>query len=173
MEDYPIRPIQIVSKKYDGTLRERYVGHLLEQVGSLIRVQVFAGTPIYRGIDRTRSLTYNAIEIYFTDCWYNVWHFPTHGIDRYLWYANIAMPARLDGSILQWIDLDIDVCCHMDGSIETLDYDEFLENRSTMHYPKDIVERALAAHDEVIHLAKSSVFPFNRTAQLRHWAKIP
>ena len=92
--------------------------------------------------------------MYFTDRWYNVLHFLEHGINRYLWYANISTPATFDGTTLKWIDLDIDVCCHLDGSIETLDCDEFQEHRLKMDYPNDLVERALAAHDEVIQLAK-------------------
>ena len=135
----------------------------------MIRVQISAGTPIYRGVDRPAGSADNGIEIYFTDRWYNVLHFLEHGINRYLWYANISTPATFDGTTLQWIDLDIDVCCHLDGSIETLDCDEFQEHRLKMDYPNDLVERALAAHDEVIQLAKSGVLPFNRNTQLHHW----
>ena len=107
--------------------------------------------------------------MYFTDRWYNVWHFLEHGINRYLWYANIAMPATLEGTTLRWTDLDIDVCCHLDGSVETLDWDEFQENRSSMSYPNHVVERALAAHQEVARLGETGAFPFDRKNQLRHW----
>ena len=162
-------PIKVISRKYDGTLRETYTGRLLEQVGPMIRLQVSAGTPIYRGTDRPAVSADNGIEIYFTDRWYNVWHFLEHGINKYLWYSNIATPAKFDGTTLQWIDLDIDVCCHMDGSIQSLDFDEFQENRLKMVCPENLVEQALAAHDEVIQLAKTGAFPFNRNTQLRHW----
>ena len=109
--------------------------------------------------------------MYFTDRWYNVLHFLTHGVDHYLWYANISTPATFDGTALQWIDLDIDVCCHLDGSIETLDCDEFQEHRLKMAYPNHLVERTLAAHDDVIQLGKTGAFPFDRNAQMQHWIK--
>ena len=161
--------IEIISKKYNGALRESYTGHLLEQVGPLIRVQVSAGGTAYRSSDRPEASLYDAIEMYFTDRWYNVWHFLTQGMDRYLWYANIATPATFDGATLRWIDLDIDVCCHLDGTIQSLDFDEFHEHLSRMNYPDELVERALSAHDEVLQLAKSGAFPFNRTNQLKNW----
>ncbi len=165
------RPITVISRKYDGTLRETYTGRLLEQVGPMIRIQVSAGTPIYRSSDRPASVADDGVEVYFADRWYNVWHFLEHGINKYLWYSNIAMPARFDGITLQWIDLDIDVCCHLDGSIESLDYDEFQEHRYKMDYSNDLVERALAAHDDVIQLGKTGAFPFDRNAQMRLWIK--
>ena len=173
MKEKPLRPITAISMKYDGTLRETYTGQLLEQVGPMIRVQVSTGTSIYRGTDRPAAVTDNGIEVYFTDRWYNVWHFLEHGINRYLWYSNIATPAKLEGTTLQWIDLDIDVCCHLDGSIETLDYDEFQEHRFKMNYPNNVVESALAAHDEVFQLGETGAFPFDRTTQLAHWIDVP
>ena len=165
------RSIKIISKKHDGTIRETYTGHLLETDGSLIRFQVPAGTPIFRGNNRPTATAHNAIEIYFTDRWYNVLHFLTHGVDHHLWYANISTPATFDGTTLQWIDLDIDVCCHQDGSIHTLDYDEFQEHRSKMDYPNDLVERALTAHEEVIQLGETGAFPFDRITQMHHWVE--
>ena len=155
-----MRLVTVISRKYDGTTREIYTGQLLELVGPMIRIQVSAGTPISRGIDRPTTVADDGIEMYFTDRWYNVLHFVEHGINRYLWYSNIAMPAKFDGGSLQWVDLDLDVCCHLDGSIHTLDYDEFLENRHKMDYPNHIAERALATLEDVIQLAETGAFPF-------------
>ena len=83
------------------------------------------------------------------------------------------MPAEFDGITLAWTDLEIDVCCRLDGSIQTLDYDEFQENRLKMNYPKHVTERALAAHDEVLRLGEAGAFPFDRMTQLREWANLP
>lgn len=173
MKEVALRPIRVVSTKYDGETREVYAGRLLEVAGPMVRIQVAAGAPIDRGIDRPEAITEDAIELYFTDRWYNVLHFFAPSIDRYLWYANIAIPAKFDGATLAWTDLEIDVCCRLDGSIQTLDYDEFQENRLKMNYPEHAVERALAAHDEVIRLGKAGAFPFDRMAQLRDWANLP
>ena len=143
VKEEALPPIRVVSTKYGGEAREAYAGRLLEIAGSMVRIRVAAGAPIYRGIDRPEAVTEDAIELYFTDRWYNVLHFVAPSIDRYLWYANIAMPVKFDGATLAWTDLDIDVCCRMDGSIQTLDYDEFQENRLKMDYPKHVTERRL------------------------------
>ena len=167
------RTITVASTKYDGTTRETYEGRLLDVAGPMLRIQVTGGTPVYRGIDRPTVSAVDAIELYFTDRWYNVLHFLEHGAHRYLWYANIATPAKFDGTTLRWIDLDIDVCCHVDGSVQTLDYDEFQENRSKLSYPDELVEGALAAHAEVAQLGAVGAFPFDRMAQVGHWPELP
>ena len=166
-------PITVISKKYDGATREIYTGQLLEVVGPMIRIQVRAGTPLYRGPNRPEAATEDAIEMYFTDRWFNVLHFLERSNLRYLWYANIAMPAKLDGTTLQWVDLDLDVVCHLDGSILTLDYKEFEENRSTMEYPYHVVEQAMASLHEVTLLSGTAAFPFDRVTQIGHWQNLP
>ena len=108
----------------------------------------------------------NAIEIYFTDRWYNVWHFREHTTYQNLWYPNIAMLARFDGQTLQWVDLDIDIRCYLDSSLRVLDEDEFEQNRIEMGYPSEVVDRALAARDEVLQLGKDGSFPFDHETQI-------
>ena len=112
----------------------------------------------------------NAIEIYFTDRWYNVWHLREHTTYDNLWYSNIAMPAIFDGKTLRWVDLDLDVRCHLDRSLRVLDEDEFEQNRVEMGYPIEVVERAFAARDEVLALGKDGTFPFNHETQLEDLA---
>ena len=135
----------------------------------MIRVQVAAGTHIHRGIGRPATVADKGIEVYITDRWYNVWHYPEPDSNRWLWYSNIAMPATLDGTSLKWIGLDIDVCCHLDGSIQTLDYEEFQENCHKIDYSSYVVEQALATHDEVTELGEAGTFPFDHATQVGHW----
>ena len=49
-------------------------------------------------LDRSRWVksgqTTCAVELYFEDRWYNVWHF-RDGTQE-LWYCNVAMPASFD-----------------------------------------------------------------------------
>ena len=164
--DAPHR-VRIVSTKYDGTLRDSYEAQLLDHVGPVLRLKVPAGTLVYEG--KRAALVEaedNAVEIYFTDRWYNVWHFKEHTTYPNLWYANVALPARLDGDTLCWVDLDIDIRCYLDGSLRVLDEDEFARNRVEMSYPDEVVNRAIAARDEMLRLAKDSAFPFDHEKQL-------
>ena len=65
-------------------------------------------------LDRSRWVesgkTTRAVELYFEDRWYNVWHFRDDTTE--LWYCNVALPASFDGETLRWVDLDIDIRCY-------------------------------------------------------------
>lgn len=164
-----LHPVSVVSTKYDETPRDRYEAQLLDHQGPIVRLRVPAGTPTYGKYGQIVEAEDNAIEIYFTDRWYNVWHFREHTTYDNLWYSNIAMPARFDGKTLRWVDLDLDIRCHLDGSIRVLDEDEFEQNRIEMGYPSEVVERAFAARDEVLRLGKDGTFPFDHETQLGDW----
>ena len=164
-----LQPVRVVSTKYDGTPRDCYEAQLLDHEGPMVRLRVPAGTPTYGKHGQMVEAEDNAIEIYFTDRWYNVWHFREHTTYHNLWYSNIAMPARFDGKTLQWVDLDIDIRCYLDGSLRVLDEDEFEQNRTEMGYRSEVVEHALAARDEVLQLGKVGTFPFDHETQLGDW----
>ena len=160
--------ISVVSTKYDGTPRDSYEAQLLDHHGSMLRLKVPAGTPTWvEKHGRTELSEDNIIEIYFMDRWYNVWHMREHTTYPNLWYSNVAMPAIFDGTNLQWVDLDIDIRCYLDGSLRVLDLDEFEQNRIEMGYPIEVVEHALAARDEVLQLGSVGTFPFNYETQIR------
>lgn len=165
-----LQPVWVVSTKYDGTPRDSYGAELLDHEGSIVRLRVPAGTPTYGKHGQTVQAEDNAVEIYFTDRWYNVWHLREHTTYPNLWYANIAMPAGFDGKTLRWVDLDLDIRCYLDGSLRVLDQDEFDQNRVGMGYTSEVVEHALAARDEVLQLGKSGIFPFNHEEQIEDGA---
>ena len=87
----------------------------MEERGTQLRVYVPAGTEeIVRG-DRRQVMEDSSTDLFWTDRWYNVWQIDrTEGV---LFYANVAMPCQFDGSVLRWVDLDIDIVCYADGPI--------------------------------------------------------
>ncbi len=161
------RTIRVEKAKYDGTVQAAWESELLNHAGSLLRSVVPGGRPVYV-LDRSRWVqsgqTTCAVELYFEDRWYNVWHFRDGATE--LWYCNVAMPASFDGKTLRWIDLDIDIRCYRDGVLEVLDEDEFEQHRVELAYPDEIVERALAARDEALRLAQERAFPFDYETQI-------
>ena len=162
--------VRVVSTKNDGTPRDSYEVELLDHVGPIVRLRVPSGTPTYGKDGQMVEVEDNAIEIYFTDRWYNVWHLREHTTYPNLWYSNISMPAKFDGKTLRWVDLDLDVRCYLDGSLRVLDEDEFEVNRLEMGYTNEVVECALAALDEVLRLGKEGTFPFNYETQIKDGA---
>lgn len=84
-----------------------------------------------------------SIETFYFDRWYNhfVFLLPDETVRNH--YFNICMPPRIDGKILSYVDLDIDVLVWPDGIVQTLDLVEFEENKVTMGYPPDVSETVL------------------------------
>jgi protein associated with RNAse G/E len=155
------KTIRVIGTKYDGSPRDEWPAQLVEECGTLLRICVPAGTEeIVQGTRRQVMLD-GFTGLFWTDRWYNVWQ-----IDRTegaFVYANVAMPCQFDGSVLRWVDLDIDIVCCDDGSIVVKDEREFEEHISRFAYPEDVVEHALAARDELLSLAKAGAFPFSRS----------
>ena len=72
------------------------------------------------------------------------------------------MPCRFEGSTLRWVDLDIDVVYYANGSIVVKDEREFEAHITRFVYPEHVIQRALAARDELLCLAHAGESPFER-----------
>jgi protein associated with RNAse G/E len=158
--------VSVRSTRYDGTLRDRFDADLLDARDGVYRVRIHKGTPVDspRGTEPDIA---TATQILFADRWYNVNHI--HEIVppyNNLWYANIAMPAEFDGARstreIRWVDLDLDVMCDADRGILLKDVELFDGRAASGYYPAHIVDRVCAARDEVLELARSGAFPFDR-----------
>jgi len=162
MSDRPApKTIRVLGYKYDGSPRDEWPAQLVARRGTQLCVYVPAGTEeIVRGC-RRQVMEDAFTGLFWTDRWYNVWQLErSEGI---LFYANVAMPCRFDGRVLRWVDLDLDVVYYADGSIAVKDEPEFEEHTALFAYPDGVVERALAARDELLCLAHSGEFPFKRS----------
>ena len=115
------QPIRVISSKYDGTPRDYYDAKLLEEIEGLLVVRTVRGTPIHSNKPGVFAAEDSAVELYFTQRWYNVWHLLDGAAYDNTWYANISRPATFDGQTLRWTDLYLDVRCHLDGHLEVLD----------------------------------------------------
>ncbi|HEY3582582.1 MAG TPA: DUF402 domain-containing protein, partial [Pyrinomonadaceae bacterium] len=90
-------------------------------------------------------------EFYWLDRWYNVFRFS----DRF--YCNVTEPPSFDGSLLTYVDLDIDVLVEQDFSYRILDLEDF----ETYPYPAEVKQKARHAVAELISLVQARSFPFN------------
>ena len=152
--------VRVIGKKYDGSPRDEWPAQLVEKRGTLLHLYVPAGTEeIVRG-HRRRVMVNAFTGLFWTDRWYNVWQIDrTEGV---LVYANVAMPCQFEGSVLRWVDLDIDVVCYANGSIVVKDEHEFEAHIVRFAYPEHVIKCALAARDELLRLAHAGEFPFER-----------
>lgn len=169
----PLPQIKVISQKYDGSLRDEGASYLYHADETTIITVTRPGTPYFHHKKGAWFTTEDgSIDLYFTHRWYNVWHICEQhsGINRI--YANITLPATLHADVLTWVDLDLDLRVHLDGSLEVLDEDEFVENSARFAYPPAVIAQARAAVAELALCYQEARFPFNHRTQLLLYEQI-
>lgn len=168
-----VKRVKILSKKYDGSLRDEYETNLYAETDEALIVFSLPGTPYW---DFRKNARFQAedglLEIYFKRRWFNVWHIAEQnsGINRA--YINISLPITWREGIIEWVDLDLDYRVHMDGRVEKLDEDEFAQNALRYAYPPDVIAHAQAACREVEEGLALGAFPFDHKQQVALYEKI-
>ena len=155
------REVRICARKFDGRLHREWQARLLSRENSLISVEgVFEEEIRHPQLGIIAPGTFST-EYYWTDRWYSVFRFrePTGELRNY--YCNINLPAKFDGSVLTFVDLDIDVLVAPDFSRRILDEDEFAANAALYHYPADVRETVPRALAELNAIIERRDFPFD------------
>ncbi|MBA2364399.1 MAG: DUF402 domain-containing protein, partial [Chloroflexia bacterium] len=70
---------------------------------------------------------------------------------------------RLADGILSYVDLDLDVVVHPDGTYRIEDREQFEVNAQVMRYPPRLVELAESAVRDLVHLAEQRRHLFSCT----------
>lgn len=66
------------------------------------------------------------VEYYYFDRWYNIFAIYDRDDDSLKgWYCNIGMPAVMEGDLVSYVDLALDLWVSADGKQTVLDEDEF------------------------------------------------
>jgi protein associated with RNAse G/E len=162
-----MKKVKVISKKYDGSLRDEYESRLYAESEETI---ILFSEPGLRYFDHRKAAWFEGqdglLEIYFKRRWYNVWHITEQLSNINIIYVNIAMPATLNERVLEWTDLDLDYRVYLDHSVERLDQDEYEQNAQRMGYPRDLIEQVEAACREVETGIASRIFPFDYAHQI-------
>ena len=168
-----MRKVRVVSRKYDGSLRDEYETYLHSETDESVTLFSLPGLKYldHRKMSRLEAQD-GLIEIYFKHKWYNVWHICEQASGTNLIYVNIAMPITFHSEGIEWIDLDLDYRVHLNRSVERLDQAEFDQNMKLMGYPSDLNEQANIACQEVEAGLASWVFPFDHERQVELYRQI-
>ena len=159
--------IRVISTRYDGRPRDEHDAELLEDTANYIRIRIPQGTPNTRAGELFEHEPCTTTQIFMRHSYYNVNHMSAVVAPyRNLWYANIALPPEFDGVTLRWTDLYLDVIRDIERGVLLKDAEQFEEMARTLPIPREIVERAYAARDEIMALAAAGAFPFDRERQL-------
>jgi protein associated with RNAse G/E len=156
----PLSDAVVNSRKFDGEIRRSWKCSFVERRDSLlIFVGEFDRSVSHEDLGEIAAGT-TSYEYYWLDRWYNVFRFhqPDGSLRNY--YCNINMPPRFENGVLDYVDLDIDIVIWPDGSVVTLDEEEFASNAAAYRYPEDVRENADHALRELRELIERGEFPF-------------
>ena len=76
------------------------------------------------------------------------------------YYVNIASPAVFDKGYIKYIDYDLDVKKHEDGTIRLLDVSEYRKHAEEQGYSEDIREILQSSVNNVYDMINKKEFPF-------------
>lgn len=154
-------PVTVHACKYDGRIHRRWEARVTHLEDSLVVLDGTFDEEIRHDLLGTIVPGTLSTEYYWTDRWYNVFCFREPSGELRNYYCNINQPARFDGEVLSFVDLDMDVLVAPDFSYRVLDIEEFQTNAARYGYPSEILRRADAALAELISLIESRQFPFS------------
>ena len=152
--------VTINSRKLDGSVNRSWKCGLVEQNGSLL---VFLGVFDREvehpdlGIIRRGTVSY---EYYWLDQWYNVFRFENPDGQLRNYYCNVNMPPVFENSVLDYVDLDIDVVVWPGAGYKILDLEEFESNAVKFGYSAELRSAAQKALSDVVQLIETKAFPF-------------
>lgn len=97
-------------------------------------------------------------EWFFADRWYNIMEVRGAGETLKGWYCNVTYPAEFAATSVSYRDLILDLWVAPDGSLLTLDEDEFAADTTI---PAEARVEAIAALERLRALVASRVTPFD------------
>ena len=156
-----VSPITVRVLKYDGTEYRHWSAQLARRDGSLIVLEAEFDIEVHHSQLGHIPLGTRTVEYYWLDRWYNVFRFLRDTGETRLWYCNINLPPIVEGSLITYVDLDIDVLVQTDASYQILDLDEFERHARIFSYPPEVQESTQNALAELILRIESRQFPFN------------
>jgi uncharacterized protein len=153
--------VMVRTYKYDGTEHRHWQAHLARLENPLIVLDAKFEEEIKHPLLGTVVPETLSTEYYWLDRWYNIFRFvqPTGELRNF--YCNVNVPPILEGGVLSYIDLDIDILVAPDFSYSVLDEDEFTVNAERFNYPEEVRRHSLEALEQLVALIEDRAFPFN------------
>ena len=146
--------------KHDGREHRRWSARLLEQKGSLLILDAYFPEEINHALLGKIAVGTHSLEYYWLDRWYNIFRFAEPNGSLRNFYCNVNVPPTLEGSVLTYVDLDLDILVAPDFSYQILDKDDFEDNAKLYNYSAEVQSNAARALDELVNMIESRAFPF-------------
>lgn len=142
----PFSPYRIKSFKHDGHLHRMWLQNwrvpesllVPEHRAESMIVLINSQTPIRERDGKEWTSKIPSVTFFIPGQWFNVVSLLEEQGVRY--YCNIASPPYVAGSVITYIDYDLDVIRTPDGTIQIVDQEEYELHRQNYHY-SEVVER--------------------------------
>ena len=155
-------PITVRVLKYDGSEHRRWSASIERQEGSLLVLDATFDEEINHDLIGTIARGTISTEYYWLDRWFNIFRFSAPDGRLQCYYCNINIPPVLDGEVLSYIDLDIDILVQPDLSYRVLDLEDFEINAARFAYSIEVRQNVQTALTELRALIDSRTFPFGQ-----------
>ena len=156
--------VTVQALKFDGRLHRAWKANLVAQDDSHIIVEGVFEEEIRHPQIGTIAMGTLSTEYYWTHRCFSVFRFLQPSGELRNYYCNINLPAEFDGSVLTFVDLDIDVLVAPDFSYRVLDEEEFIANSALYDYPERVRNAVPHALAELVRIIERRDYPFDRDA---------
>lgn len=155
------RPVTIKALKYGNRLHYEWNAEIIAETEDYIMVLCHAGRKfIHHTKGKTFMMPYPSIEVFYLNRWYTA-AVTFQSEQRLMYYCNIAMPVKLEGDVLSFVDLDLDYLKEPDEDWKVVDREEFERHQQQLAYPQQLVEQAELGLQQLQQAVASKQFPFD------------
>jgi len=145
--------IKVQKKNPNGEVMFEYEGEELSRDEHSVKLEALFTREDMPFMDVVFKKGDRFVEYYYFDRWYNI--FAIYDRDDGMikgWYCNIGMPAVMEGDLVSYVDLALDLWVSTDGRQTILDEDEF----RALNLDAELSAGALAGLDELKLLFKNN-----------------
>jgi hypothetical protein len=160
-----LREITLLKCKYDGSVKREHEGLLVDERDGWVTVACLAGIHqhLHHGVpvedERGDALVHMSTRLPLTAI---NWFQDGRLVER---YVDAALPARFDGAVASYVDLDLDIVAVIGERPYVKDIADFEANRVAMAYPPDVLAAAWQGIQLGSELIAVGAFPFNGAAE--------
>jgi uncharacterized protein len=138
--------MKIQKKNLQGDVVFQYDGEVVQREEGAIILEAFFGRDDMAFMNVTLKRGDRFVETFYTDRWYNIFEIFDRDDGSFKgWYCNIGKPAVIEGDVVSYVDLALDLWVAPDGMQTVLDEDELIE----LNLDDALKQKAYAGLDEL------------------------
>ena len=158
--------ITIKAMKFPDIPHYEWQGEVIEQTEEYVLVLCLPGRQL-KHFSKNKTFTLNDVSLeYFS---LNEWFTAAMEIEQgkiVSYYCNIAMPSRIIGNVLSFVDLDLDYVKTRGAQWQVVDEEEFETNSIRYRYPAELKRSAAEALEDLKGKVENKLFPFGEMERI-------